>query len=301
MDFLSAITDIAGKDNVLVNEPMDRHTTFRAGGKAAYAVMPHNALEIAQLIQAAQNNQKPYYVVGNGSNLLVSDEGFNGMIILTGPNMADVVIKDNIVRAGAGALLSVIGSAALERELTGFEFASGIPGSVGGACVMNAGAYGGEIKDILVSVHTVDEQGQEREFDVSQMELGYRHSIFINSGYIITDAVFRLSKGSRADISSTMKELAAKRRDKQPLEYPSAGSTFKRPEGYFAGQLIEESGLKGKGCGAACVSDKHAGFVINKGNATAKDIYDTICFIRDTVKEKKGILLEPEVRMIGRF
>lgn len=303
MNIVDRIEAVVGSRYVLRDEPMKKHTTFRTGGNAKLAVIPQNTRQISELIQIFEEAGIAYVPVGNGSNLLVSDNGYDGAVIFIGKMLANINVnaKDCIISAESGALLSVVGAEALQKNLSGFEFASGIPGTVGGACVMNAGAYGGEMKDVIQTVKAIDIKGRMREFTVNELEMSYRHSIFSDGGYIITEAVLRLSPGSRDVISGKMSEFSAKRRDKQPLEYPSAGSTFKRPEGHFAGQLIEEAGLKGKGFGGACVSEKHAGFVINKNNATSKDIYDTIQKTIDVVYEKKGIKLEPEIKFLGDF
>lgn len=301
MDFLSELINTVGKDNVFTDEKMDKHTTFRVGGPAKYLVTPTLAVQVMRLVTLCKESGIPYYVVGNGSNILVSDSGFEGMIILIGRGMSNITVKGREITAEAGVLLPSLCAEAASRELSGLEFAAGIPGTVGGACVMNAGAYGGELKDVLIRVRALTPEGEIRDFEPEEMELGYRHSIFAGGGYVILEATVRLKEGNGREIQSRMEELAAKRRDKQPLEYPSAGSTFKRPKGYFAGQLIENAGLKGKGAGGACVSEKHAGFIINKDNATAKNIYDTIQFVIDTVESKYSIILEPEVKMIGRF
>lgn len=301
MDFLSRIKEIAGIENVFLNERMDKHTTFRVGGPARYMAVPSDEIQINSLIRLCGEYEVPYYIVGNGSNLLVSDKGYDGLIILIGRNMSDISVCGDVISAGAGALLSEIGKRALNERLTGFEFASGIPGTLGGACVMNAGAYGKEMKDVLISVRAITPDGDVRDFHTEELGLGYRQSIFIDGGYAIVKADVRLKPGSYSEISEKMAELSRKRREKQPLEYPSAGSTFKRPEGMFAGQLIEQSGLKGMGIGGACVSEKHAGFIVNKGNATAKDIYDTIQLAVQTVAKKQGVKMEPEVRIVGEF
>lgn len=303
MNILDRIEAIVGSEYVLHDEPMHKHTTFRTGGAAKLAVMPQNAEQIAELVGILEKEGIPYVPVGNGSNLLVSDRGYDGVVILLGKLLGNINInaKECIIRAESGVLLSVVGAKALEKNLAGFEFAAGIPGTVGGGCVMNAGAYGGELKDVLESVKAVDRTGSMVEFPVSCLKMGYRHSIFLNREYIITEAVFKLHPGNHDEIAGRMADFSAQRRAKQPLEYPSAGSTFKRPDGFFAGQLIEEAGLKGKGFGDACVSEKHAGFVINKGNATSQDIYDTIRMAADAVYERSGIRLEPEVKFLGDF
>lgn len=303
MNIIDRLEAVVGSRYVLRDEPMKKHTTFRTGGNAKLAVIPQNTRQISELVRIFEETGIPYVPVGNGSNLLVSDDGYDGAVIFIGKLLANINIntKDCIISAESGALLAAVGAKALEKNLSGFEFASGIPGTVGGACVMNAGAYGGEMKDVLQTVKAIDARGHIREFAVNELDMGYRYSIFFDEKYVITEAVFRLSPGSHNDISAKMSDFSAKRRKNQPLEYPSAGSTFKRPEGYFAGQLIEEAGLKGKGFGGACISEKHAGFVVNRNNATSKDIYDTIRMAIDAVYDKKGIKLEPEVQFLGNF
>lgn len=301
MDFLSEAKKIVGEENFFTGERMDKHTTFRVGGPAKYMAAPTLDVQVQKLLALCGSAGVPYYVVGNGSNLLVSDEGFEGMIILIGKGMSEIKVNGCRIIAGAGVLLSRLGAAAAGAGLRGLEFAAGIPGSVGGACVMNAGAYGGELKDVLAGVRTVAPDGGLRKFAPEELGLGYRRSIFSGGGYAVTEAEFLLEPDDAVKINARMEELAARRREKQPLEYPSAGSTFKRPEGYFAGKLIEDAGLKGRGIGKACVSEKHAGFVINKGGATAQDIYDTIKMVQAAVKSEYGIILEPEVKIIGKF
>lgn len=301
MELYNRLCTITKQENVMKDEPMKKHTTFRIGGPADYFVTPESKEEIQAIVELCKKEKIPYSVIGNGSNLLVGDKGYRGVILQIFKKMNQIRVEENKIYAGAGALLSKIAATALSESLTGFEFAAGIPGTLGGAVRMNAGAYGGEMKDILVSVDAVTPDGTVRTFDVEELGLGYRTSIFTKGGYVIVGALMRLHRGSYDDIKACMDDLAYKRRLKQPLEYPSAGSTFKRPEGMFAGQLIEESGLKGRGVGDACVSDKHAGFVINKGMASAKDIYDTIQLVISEVKKQKGVILEPEVRIIGEF
>ena len=301
MLFLTELRKLVGEENIYQNEPLSKHTTLKVGGPAKYMVMPDNMEIIPELIKIAGLHNVPYYVIGNGSNLLVSDEGYDGMIIYIGKNMSEISVEGKIIKADAGAMLSSLGAAALKNGLTGLEFAAGIPGTLGGACVMNAGAYGGEIKDVLKEVTAIDGEGVIHKFYPEDMKMSYRKSMFVNGGYIITGAVMELAEDDASEISARMADYAQRRRDKQPLEYPSAGSTFKRPEGYFAGALIEGACLKGKGVGGACVSEKHAGFVINYNNATAKDVYDTINYVIDEVKSDSGVVLEPEVRIIGNF
>lgn len=301
MDFMELTKDIVGSDNVFINEKMDKHTTMRVGGAAKCLVTPENVKDLIKLVEYVRENRIPYYVIGNGSNLLVSDDGFDGIIIKIGRKMSNITLKGDVITAEAGALMSSIGGFALRERLTGFEFAAGIPGTIGGGCVMNAGAYGGELKDVLVSVKVITPKGYVVNFSKEEMKLGYRTSIFLDKDYVILSADIKLCAGDTKKIEDRMTELSKARRDKQPLELPNAGSTFKRPEGDFAGRLIEAAGLKGKGVGDACVSEKHAGFVVNKGNATAKDVYDTIKLVIDSVYSQSGVILEPEVRMIGNF
>ena len=243
----------------------------------------------------------PCYVIGNGSNLLVSDDGYRGVILQIYRSMSGISVQGNIIRAQAGALLSAIAAKACENSLTGFEFAAGIPGTIGGASVMNAGAYGGEMKDVLKSVTVLDSAGQIRRIDRENLEMGYRTSIISREGYITLEAEIELSAGNPEEIRARMDDLRIRRVTKQPLEYPSAGSTFKRPEGYFAGKLIQDAGLAGFQVGGAKVSEKHCGFVINTGNATAADIHSLMRQVSAKVEEKFGVALEPEVKRLGVF
>ena len=257
---------------VRINEPMKRHTSFRAGGNAEWFCIPETAEELKAVLAACKKADMPWYVVGNGSNLLVSDDGFSGVIISTG-KFDRLDVDGETVTAGAGVLLSKVAAAAWKAGLTGFEFAAGIPGSVGGAAVMNAGAYGSEMKNVLKNVTVLTAEGDVKKIPAEELELGYRTSCIPKNGWLVLEAEYVLVKGEPDAIKAVMDDLAARRRDKQPLEYPSAGSTFKRPEGYFAGKLIEDAGLKGFSVGGASVSEKHAGFVINKDGASASDIY----------------------------
>jgi len=285
---------------VKINEPMKRHTSFRAGGPAEWFVVPETADELRAVISACRKTGTDWYVIGNGSNLLVSDAGFPGVIIST-EKFDTLTAAEDRISAGAGVLLSRAASAALKAGLTGLEFASGIPGSVGGAAVMNAGAYGSEMKDVLETVTVLDGNGEVLVLKAEELELGYRTSSILKNHYLVLEAQFKLSPGDPAVIKGRMDELAAKRREKQPLEYPSAGSTFKRPAGYFAGKLIEDAGLKGFSVGGAAVSEKHAGFVINKGDALADDIYRLCMEVKRIVAEKSGVSLELEVKLLGQF
>lgn len=291
---------IAGENNVLTDEPMKKHVTFRTGGNADYFVTVRSAEELSGIIRYLRKEKVPYYIIGNGSNLLFEDQGYRGVIVKMGRFADDIKVSGNSVQAGAGVLLSQAANAAYEHSLTGMEFAAGIPGTVGGAVVMNAGAYGGEIKDIIVCAKAVNEKGEMITLTREELELGYRHSIVADSEnkLIITEAEFQLSAGDKTAIRAQMDELAQRRREKQPLEYPSAGSTFKRPEGYFAGKLIQDAGLKGFSVGGAQVSEKHSGFVINRGNATTKDILTLIKAVQDMVYDKFGVKLEMEVKVV---
>lgn len=293
--------ELLGKDKVLFEEPMSSHTTFRIGGPAEVFLMPESYEQIRSALALCREEGLPYFVLGNGSNLLVSDSGYRGVIIQMDRNMGDIELKGTEIRACAGALLSSVAAAARKASLTGFEFAGGIPGTLGGAVVMNAGAYGGEMKDVLREVTVMTKEGDIRVIPSDRLELGYRTSIIKKSGYLVLEAVISLEKGDPQAIQEKTKELASKRTEKQPLDYPSAGSTFKRPEGYFAGKLIMDSGLRGFRVGGAQVSEKHCGFVINTGGATAKDVKELMDHVIRTVKEKYNITLEPEVKFLGEF
>lgn len=293
--------ELLGKDKVLFEEPMSSHTTFRIGGPAEVFLMPESYEQIRSALALCREEGLPYFVLGNGSNLLVSDSGYRGVIIQMDRNMGDIELKGTEIRACAGALLSSVAAAARKASLTGFEFAGGIPGTLGGAVVMNAGAYGGEMKEVLREVTVMTKEGDIRVIPSDRLELGYRTSIIKKAGYLVLEAVISLEKGDPQAIQEKTKELASKRTEKQPLDYPSAGSTFKRPEGYFAGKLIMDSGLRGFRVGGAQVSEKHCGFVINTGGATAKDVKELMDHVIRTVKEKYNITLEPEVKFLGEF
>ncbi|MBQ7535787.1 MAG: UDP-N-acetylmuramate dehydrogenase [Stomatobaculum sp.] len=283
------------------NEPMRLHTTFRVGGPADTYAEPEDEWELKELLDTCEAAGTPYLLIGHGSNLLIGDGGFRGTVICLGKAFSEIRTEGDVITARAGALLSAVANTALEHGLTGMEFASGIPGSVGGALVMNAGAYGGEIRDILLSADILEMDGSSDRVDADGLELGYRTSNITALGRTVLGASFRLQKGDPAEIEAKMKDLNGRRKEKQPLEYPSAGSTFKRPEGYFAGKLIEDAGLKGFSIGGAQVSEKHAGFVINRDNATAKDILDLIKEVQRRVFEDAGVRLETEIRMAGEF
>lgn len=300
-EFYEKLCGCMEQKRVKVQEPMAKHTTFRLGGTADYYVMPKSEEEIRALISLCKREEVPYYIVGNGSNLLVSDAGYRGVIIAIGREMAVIEVHGCTIRAQAGALMSQIASAALEHKLAGFEFASGIPGTIGGAAVMNAGAYGGEMKDVIEKVTVLDQDGRSLVLSGEELEFGYRTSRIMKQGYIVVAVCLRLQKGDREDIAAKMEDFKRRRTTKQPLEYPSAGSTFKRPEGYFAGKLIQDTGLRGFAVGGAQVSEKHSGFVINKGGATAEDVNRLMQEVSDRVYKKFGVRLEPEVRRLGDF
>lgn len=297
--FYDKLTSVIAKERVYVDEPMSRHTTFRVGGPADFFVTPKAKEEVRDVIRICKEAGMPYYIIGNGSNLLVSDAGYRGVIVQIYKEMNEVKVEGDLVKAQAGALLSGIAAKALGAELSGFEFASGIPGTIGGACVMNAGAYGGEMKDVLESVTVLTGEGKIIELGRNELELGYRTSVIAKKGYIVLGAVLKLERGDGEKIKTYMDELKEKRVTKQPLEYPSAGSTFKRPEGYFAGKLIEDAGLRGFQVGGAQVSEKHCGFVINRDHATAADIMELMRQVQSRVKENSGVDLEPEVKRLG--
>lgn len=286
----------------LENVSLSEYTSFRTGGPADKLAVCTNEEELTSAIGRLRSEEIPFIILGNGSNVLVSDKGIRGAVIVIKSRENDVeVSEDGMVSAFSGCSLSRLAMAAAKASLTGLEFASGIPGTLGGGVVMNAGAYGSELKDVIVSARVLTEDGKVLTLSKDELDLSYRHSCIPANGYIVLSACFRLEKGEPDAITGKMKELNARRREKQPLEYPSAGSTFKRPEGYFAGKLIEDAGLKGFTVGGACVSQKHCGFVINKGDATSADIFRLITEVKRRVMECFGVELEPEVKIIGDF
>lgn len=295
------LIEIAGCDRVKKDEPMRLHTTFRVGGPADYFISVRSIEELQAVLNACKDTQMNWYIIGNGSNLLVGDKGVRGVVIQIWKEMSEVTVEGEKIYAQAGALLSMIGSVALKKSLTGFEFAAGIPGTLGGAVCMNAGAYGGEMKDVLEEVTVLTPEGEILTLKKEELELGYRTSLVAKKGYIVLRAVLKLSCGEEAQIREYMNDLRDRRVSKQPLEYPSAGSTFKRPEGHFAGKLIQDSNLAGFQVGGAQVSDKHCGFVINKDHATAADIMELVEQVRQTVQDKFGVTLELEVKRLGEF
>lgn len=282
------------------NEPMSRHTTFKIGGCADLAVFPSSAASVKRCMEVFEGFGVRYYIIGKGSNILVGDGGIRGGVIILGSNFGSIEAEGNVVKAQAGASLGAVASVCLKNGLGGFEFAAGIPGSVGGGVCMNAGAYGGELKDVIKNVTVID-KGRLYTLKNSECGFGYRHSKMLDENMVVLGAEFELYPENRDIIKEKMKELSARRSEKQPLEYPSAGSTFKRPEGYFAGKLIQDSGLRGFSVGGAQVSEKHCGFVINKGGAAAADVKSLIETVQKTVFERFGVKLEREVRYIGEF
>lgn len=298
--FLTELQNVMGGSGIFMEEPMKKHTTFRVGGPADVLVQPDETA-LAAILALCRQYHVPYSFIGNGSNLLVGDKGIRGVVIEMTDPMGNIEVDGTKITAQAGAMLSKIANTAASNGLGGMEFAAGIPGSVGGAVVMNAGAYGGEMKDIIEKVYVLDENGAQLELDRDALDLGYRHSCIPEKKYIVTKVVLELVPRNEAEIRSEMKELNEKRAEKQPLQYPSAGSTFKRPEGYFAGKLIMDAGLRGYHVGGAQVSEKHCGFVINKGDATAADICQLMRDVSDKVQAQFGVVLEPEVKMIGEF
>ena len=300
-NFYDQLLTVLNKEKVYLDEPMKKHITFRVGGPADYFVTPSTVEEVKEIVALCKKEDMPYYILGNGSNLLVGDKGYRGVMIQIYKEMSGIEVDGEIIRVQAGALLSRIGVTALEAGLQGFEFAAGIPGTMGGAVVMNAGAYGGEMKDILVDATVLTPEGEVLVLKNEELELGYRTSVIVKKNYIVLEATVKLAKGSKEEIRGRMDELKVQRTTKQPLEYPSAGSTFKRPTGYFAGKLIQDAGLRGFQVGGAQVSEKHCGFVINKDNATAADVVELMKQVADKVHAEFGVTLEPEVKRIGEF
>ena len=295
------LVQIVGEERVRTDEPMKSHTTFRVGGPADLFVTPETSEEVRAVVDMCRSEEIDCHIIGNGSNLLVSDRGVRGVVVQIAKVMNKIESNGEQIRAQAGALLSEVAAHALKDGLAGFEFAAGIPGTLGGACVMNAGAYGGEMKDVLYEVTVLTPQGEFLVLKEDELELGYRTSVIARKGYIVLEAVIRLKKGDEEEIRRQMEDLRDRRISKQPLEYPSAGSTFKRPEGYFAGKLIQDAGLRGYTFGGAQVSEKHCGFVINRGDATAAEVAELMRRVADKVEEQFKVRLEPEVKRLGDF
>jgi UDP-N-acetylmuramate dehydrogenase len=293
------LTEIVGINQVLVDEPMKNHTSFKIGGPVDFMVLPKTIDEIKNIVSLSNTEGLPLFIMGNGSNLLVRDKGIRGLVIKIAKNFSNIEIIGERVITQSGVLLSGLAKLLLRNELTGFEFASGIPGTLGGAVTMNAGAYGGEMKDVLEKIEVMDKEGNISELKGSDMQLGYRKSAIQEYNLIALSATMKLQKGKYEDIKAKMEDLDIRRKSKQPLDWPSAGSTFRRPEGYYAGKLVQDAGLKGLSMGRAQVSDLHSGFVINKGDATAEEIITLIRYIQSKVKEKFGVNLQTEVKIIG--
>ena len=295
------ISQYVDPHHILKNEPMSRHTTFCVGGEAEAFLRIRNKEQLEKLIPYFKLAELPYFVIGNGSNLLVGDKGYHGIILYLGDGMDQIQVDGNRLTIQAGCLMSRIAREACEHALTGFEFASGIPGSIGGGVVMNAGAYDGELGQIVTKVWVMNEEGEILVLNNQDMEFGYRTSVIKKRPFIVVQVEMELQPGNQEEIAAKMTELNRRRRDKQPLQYPSAGSTFKRPQGYFAGKLIMDAGLRGYSIGGACVSEKHCGFIINKNHASAADVAEVICEVQERVKEKFGVTLETEVILLGDF
>lgn len=296
-DLARALGDIVGDGNVSTNEPMADHTTFRIGGPADIYVTPRSVDDLAAAIRLCRVSDAPYRIIGNGSDLLVADEGLRCVVFQVLDNLSAIEVEGDRVRVQAGATNAAVARAALAAGLAGFEFASGIPGTIGGAAIMNAGAYGGEFKDVAVELTCLTPEGETAKVSRDEADWSYRHSMMDAAGYVVVEAVLQLERDERAAIKARMDDLQARREEKQPLEMPSAGSTFKRPEGYFAGKLIQDSDLRGYRVGGAQVSEKHTGFVVNAGGATAADVMRLIEDVQNRVQERFGVRLEPEVRI----
>lgn len=299
------LSAILSEGQLKVDEPMKTHTTFRIGGPARFYVLPQTEEQLAEIVKVCNRCEVPFFILGNGSNLLVGDQGFDGVVIEIKERFAFCQMEEKeslvSVKAGAGIMLSKLAREVANQSLEGFEFAAGIPGTLGGAVAMNAGAYGGEIKDHIVSAKVMTRDGDVMELSKEELELGYRRSIITKKEYIVLEATFEFSHGNKDDIMAMIRDFNGRRREKQPLEYPSAGSTFKRPEGHFAGKLIQDAGLQGFRVGDVMVSEKHCGFVVNVGAGTAAQVKELIEKVSEKVEAEFGVKLEPEVRFIGKF
>ena len=293
------LLNILDEENIKVDEPMKKHISFKVGGPADFLVKPKTEEELRNVVEFAKKENVPFIVIGNGSNLLVKDGGIRGIVIELSDNFNNYEIDGNIIKAQSGALLAIIGRNAMKNSLTGFEFAAGIPGTLGGALAMNAGAYGGEMKQVVKTVRLMDRDGNIFELSNEEMKFEYRRSLLTTKDYIVLSAVIELQPGNVEEIKEIMADYSNRRSTKQPLNFPSAGSTFKRPEGHFAAKLIDDCGLRGLNLRGAQVSDKHCGFVINSGGATAKDILDLMFIVKSTVNAKFGIMLEEEAKILG--
>lgn len=296
---LQLMQNIVNEENIKIDEPMKNHTSFKVGGPADLLVTPTSVLQLSEILKLCNKENIPIFVMGNGTNLVVSDKGIRGVVVKIFDNLNDYCIKDDTIEAYGGILLSKVSNIALENELTGLEFASGIPGTLGGAVAMNAGAYGGEMKDVVVETEYIGRSGEIKVIYGDEHEFGYRTSFIQKQSGIVIKSVLKLKRGCREQIKDLMEDLTGRRQDKQPLEMPSAGSVFKRPEGYFAGKLIEDCGLRGYRIGGAEVSNKHCGFIVNRGDSTSEDIINLIKHIQKTVNDKFGVELQTEVRIVG--
>lgn len=301
MNFKNELLTIVTPHKLLINEPMSKHTTFRIGGPADYFVDVDDVAQLQQLQKLCKTHKMNYIVIGNGSNILVGDLGIRGLVIQVYKSMTYIKQEENTLIVGAGTILSKVANHGLQESLTGLEYAAGIPGTIGGAMVMNAGAYGGEMSQVVESVKVLDKEGNIKVLTKEELKLGYRTSIIPKESYIVIEVTVKLEKGNPKEIKEKMLEYRDARISKQPLQYPSAGSTFKRPEGYFAGKLVQDAGMRGYQVGDAQVSEKHSGFVINKGNATAQDVKNLMDEVRKQVAQQFEVNLEPEVKMVGEF
>ncbi|MDB2106137.1 UDP-N-acetylmuramate dehydrogenase [Clostridium paraputrificum] len=296
--YIDSFKKIYNDSEIKIDENMSNHIHFKVGGPVDILLIPSKVNQVVETLKICKNENIPYFIIGNGSNLLVKDGGIRGVVIKLS-NLLSIEVKDNKIKASSGTLLEDVSKKAVENSLTGFEFACGIPGSVGGAVFMNAGAYDGEIKNVIKEAEVLDRDGNIMVLSKKELELGYRTSKVMKDNLLVLSATFELTKGDKEKIQERVNELTEKRESKQPLEYPSAGSTFKRPEGYFAGKLIQDAGLKGASVGGAAVSEKHSGFVINKDGATAEDVLNLIAHVQNEVKKQFGVELHTEVRIIG--
>lgn len=298
-DLAHIIKKISGQQNVMIDEPMKNHSSFKVGGPVDILVTPHSVFQLSEILKLCKKENVPIFIMGNGSNLIVSDKGIRGVVVKIFDNLSEYSVKDNTISVYSGMLLSKLSKIALKNELAGLEFAAGIPGTLGGAVAMNAGAYGGEMKDVVVETEYMDLDGEINTLRGDEHEFGYRTSYILKNSYIVLKSVLQLNRGKQQEIKALMDDLNKRRKEKQPLEMPSAGSVFKRPEGHFAGKLIEDCKLKGYRVGGAQVSEKHCGFIVNTGDATASDIQKLIKHIQNTVKSTYGVELQTEVRVIG--
>lgn len=296
---IQALKKFVPEEDIRLGEPMAEHTTFRIGGPADCLVQIGSRQQLIQVQRYLRLVEMPFFILGNGSNLLVSDKGYQGIVLQIGQKMSNIEVQGDVIIAQAGASMARVARTAQEHGLTGLEFASGIPGTIGGGIVMNAGAYGGELSQVVTQVNVVNSEGEFMELENETMEFGYRTSTIRNNSFTVTEVILKLTRGDREQIKAKTEDLAARRREKQPLEYPSAGSTFKRPKGYFAGKLIMDAGMRGFRIGGAGVSEKHCGFVVNVGNATAEDVRSVINEVQERVKEKFNVDLEPEILFLG--